>query len=644
MKFGGSHPRKLRVRGMQATGFLLAGAVASGPAAAGSFSLYDFDVDYQLQATYAAAMRLHDPDKRLAEAPPAATIPLPDYFKVSESWNYDDGNNNFKKNDLINNRLTLLGEFAISRGDFGVLARGDAFYDDVYMRKNSNNSPESLNTSQEPFNSFTQTAEDLSGRRKRLLDFYAFGTWYLSDETALSLRIGRHIAAWGESLFHAGIALAQAPADATKANIPGADVKSILLPVNQISLQMSLNDQWTLLGQYKLEYKSTELNPTGEYFSIADVVGPGAEFIWGIENPLYLANLSDVNLLGDDVGEALQLVVDLLAPGLPVEAVTGLTNQLLGTLDGVLPDLNIPFNLLPAQNAPQYINVQRKKDIVPSDHGQWGLGLKYQVTPVTNVGLYHLRYHNTTPAPVQNYGYTTLLNGPNGQPLLTTQALGLLVPVDYNITYFDGIHMTAMSFSTALFGANVGGEFIYRDGVDVLVDVNAPLLGPVPTPVRAKVAQVDLNALYTIGPASVGNFSLWDSFTIVGDIGYISVLDRDEGVGNEPDNRSKVLTYSKDAVGTSFLFLTDRKNIFNGWDLQIPIAASMMLNNQSSLLSGFGPLMGSSDKRLSIGANFTYLQKLTLGVTYSGYFGTPDLSANPYADRDYLGFTAKYNF
>ena len=637
MKFGGSHPRKLRVRGMQATGFLLAGAVASGPAAAGSFSLYDFDVDYQLQATYAAAMRLHDPDKRLAEAPPAATIPLPDYFKVSESWNYDDGNNNFKKNDLINNRLTLLGEFAISRGDFGVLARGDAFYDDVYMRKNSNNSPE-------PFNSFTQTAEDLSGRRKRLLDFYAFGTWYLSDETALSLRIGRHIAAWGESLFHAGIALAQAPADATKANIPGADVKSILLPVNQISLQMSLNDQWTLLGQYKLEYKSTELNPTGEYFSIADVVGPGAEFIWGIENPLFLANLSDVNLLSDDVGEALGLVLDLLAPGLPVDSVIGLTNQLLGTLDGVLPDLNIPFNLLPAQNSPQYINVQRKKDIVPSDHGQWGLGLKYQVTPVTNVGLYHLRYHNTTPAPVQNYGYTTLLNGPNGQPLLTTQALGLLVPVDYNITYFDGIHMTAMSFSTALFGANVGGEFIYRDGVDVLVDVNAPLLGPVPTPVRAKVAQVDLNALYTIGPASVGNFSLWDSFTIVGDIGYISVLDRDEGVGNEPDNRSKVLTYSKDAVGTSFLFLTDRKNIFNGWDLQIPIAASMMLNNQSSLLSGFGPLMGSSDKRLSVGANFTYLQKLTLGVTYSGYFGTPDLSANPYADRDYLGFTAKYNF
>ena len=644
MKLGGSHPRKLRVRGMQATGFLLAGAVASGPAAAGSFSLYDFDVDYQLQATYAAAIRLHDADKRLTEAPPAATIPIPDYIKVSESWNYDDGNRNFKKNDLINNRLTLLGEFAVSRGDFGFLARGDAFYDDVYNRRNSNDSPQSLNTTQTPTDSFTQAAEDLSGRRKRLLDLYAFGTWYLSDETALNLRIGRHIAAWGESLFHAGIALAQAPADATKATVPGADVKSILLPVNQISLQMSLNDQWTLLGQYKLEYKATELNPTGEYFSIADVVGPGAEFIWGIENPLYLANLSDVNLLGDDVGEALQLVVDLLAPGLPVEAVTGLTNQLLGTLDGVLPDLNIPFNLLPAQNAPQYINVQRKKDIVPSDHGQWGLGLKYQVTPVTNIGLYHLRYHNTTPAPVQNYGFATLLNGPNGQPALTTQAFNLPVPVDYNITYFDGIHMSAMSFSTALFGANVGGEFIYRDGVDVLVDVDGGLLGPVPTPVRSKVAQVDLNALYTLGPASLGNFSLWDSFTIVGDIGYISVLDRDEGFGGDPEVGSKVLTYSKDALGTSFLFLADRKNIFSGWDLQIPIAASMMLNNQSSLLSGFGPLMGSSDKRLSIGANFTYLQKLSLGVTYSGYFGTPDLSANPYADRDNLGFTVKYNF
>ena len=618
-----------------------------GPAAhAGSTTLWGVDTQYQLQATYALGVRLKDPHAGIIDTPPSPEIPIPDFIKFPESNNFDDGNRNFRGGSLINNRLTLLGELQFSKNDFGVLLRGDAFYDHVYRRRNDNDAPQTLNRTdgnpQLPFegqvDAFSDIAQYRAGRRARVLDAYAYGSWYVGDEGALNLRVGRHIAAWGESLFFSGVALAQAPADATKATVPGADVKSILLPVNQISMQFALDYEWTLLAQYKLEFQPVELNPVGEYFSVSDVVGPGAQFIWGIENPLYLANLADADLLSSDLPDTLALVLDLLAPGLPTGGVTNLLGTVFNLIDPLLPSLNLPVGQIQQPNSPRYINVVREDDIRPSDHGQWGLGLRWQATPSTTLGFYQLRYHNTTPAPVQNYGYATLLGGVNGAPvLLTTQALGLQVPVTYNIRYFDGIDLSALSFSTTLLGANIGGELIYRNGVDVLVDVDGGLLGPVPTPTRSEVMQGLLSGLYTIGPSL-----FWDSATLVSEFGYIHVRDVDEACG--PTGCSTDLTYTRDAWGYQFLLLLDYKNVINGWDVLVPISYAAVGSGQSSLLSGLGSLMGENDRRASIGVNLTWLQKLQLGVSLNAFLGSPDFEKRPYADRDYAAFTIKYSF
>jgi hypothetical protein len=622
----------------QMISLLTAGAIFGGTAQAGSFDLGGANVDYQLIGTYAAAVRLEKPHSGIINTPPSSEIPLPDYLKLPESINYDDGDRNFKRGSLVNNRLSFLGEMLLTKDDYGMLVRGDVFYDDVYRRSNDNNSPDTINKSEGPVNEFTDDARYRDGRRARLLDAYAFGTWYLTDEVVLNLRVGQHIAAWGESLFFSGVALAQAPADATKATLPGADVKSILLPVNQISMQMSVTEKLTLLGQYKLEYKQVELNPVGEYFSVSDVVGPGAEFIYGIDNPLYLSNLTDINLLSDDIPEALDLINRLLLPGVPAGPVFDALGGILANLDPTLPDVNLPsLELIQPAGTPKYINVQRGPDIRPSNYGQWGLGLKYQLTSNTNVGLYRLRYHNTTPAPVQNYGYAVLLPGDGIRPPVTTEALGLKVPVTYNIRYFDGIDLSAGSFSTTLFGANIGGELIYREGIDVLVDVDGGLLGPVPTPTRANVSQALLSGLYVLGP---GLF--WDSIAIVGETGYVHVNSVEEACG--PTSCSTDLTYTRDASGYQLLAIVETKNIFSGWDLQVPIGTAGIISGQSSFLSGLGSLMGDGDYRASIGFNLTRLQKLQLGISYNGFLGKPDFKKRPYADRDYAGFTVRYNF
>ena len=406
-----------------------AGCAVGGTAQAGSFDLFGIDGNYQLLGTYSAAWRMEKPGDGIINTPPSPEIPIPDFLKLPESNNFDDGDRNFKRGSMVNNRVSLLGEFQLQYEDFGLLVRGDAFYDGVYYDTNDNRSLLTMNRTDgdpqfEPdtqVDAFSDIARYRSGRRARVLDAYVYGSWYLGESAALNVRLGRHIAAWGESLFMSGVALAQAPADATKATVPGADVKSILLPVNQLSMQLALTNELTLLGQYKLEFKPVELNPVGEFFSVTDVVGPGAQFIWGIKNPLYFPTLADINLLSGQTPEALQLIADLVGVGAPLQGVTGLLQDALDRLDPLLPDVGLPLDIIPQPNTPRYINVVRGNDKKPSDHGQWGLGLKYQVTPETNLGLYRLRYHNTTPAPIQNYGFATLLPGQNGLPPLTTE-------------------------------------------------------------------------------------------------------------------------------------------------------------------------------------------------------------------------------
>ncbi len=118
-----------------------------------------------------------------------------------------------------------------------------------------------------PVNEFTSEARKYSGSRTRWLDAYAYGTFNLGDERKLDLRLGNQVVAWGESLFMSGISAVQGPVDATKANVPGTEVKDILLPELQAAASLALNRNWSLLGYYQFRHHPYELSPVGDYFS-----------------------------------------------------------------------------------------------------------------------------------------------------------------------------------------------------------------------------------------------------------------------------------------------------------------------------------------------------------------------------------------
>ncbi len=527
------------------------------------FKLLGLDGDYNMQASYALAARLKNPANGIINTPPdplvAQGLSFLDPYRYPQSANYDDGDRNFKSGSLINNRVTLLGELNLTRGEYGAQVRGDAFADSVYLGVNDNDSPSTLNRIGGSPNEFSSDARRFDGRRMRLLDAYAFGTWYFGEQTKLNVRAGRHVAAWGESLFFSGVALAQAPSDATKANVPGADVKSILLPVDQVSMQLSLTNRLTLLGQYKLEFKATELDPVGTYFSTSDVVGPGAQFVLGFKSPI----------------------------GTP------------------LPYLG---------------------NVNPSAFGQYGAGIKYSLTADTSIGLYRLRYHSTNPSVHEHFGCGAAC-----------------VPVSYDTPYFDGIDMTAASFSTHLFGLSLGGEAIYREGSPTSINYSSTLTGNVATPVRSNVTQGLLNAIYSAGPGR-----LWDSISVAGEVGYVFLNHADpvnhaDEVPSQPGIFTQ-LYYSRTSVAGTVLVQIGEASIFDGWDLNIPISYSATAVGQSSLAGAFGSLQGAGDERASIGTTFTYQQDFDIGVVYSAYFGSPNFTTHPYADRDNIGLNLTYRF
>ncbi|HYD62058.1 MAG TPA: DUF1302 domain-containing protein [Noviherbaspirillum sp.] len=555
---------------------VLVAACAPSALAATTLQIDDsITFDYGATVNYGLGMRMSSPSAALVNGPlGAAGLPT--------TINSDDGNRNFARHSLTTNRLSMLLEGHLKRDNLGLFVRGSAFYDDVYNRSNDNNSPGTVNKSG-PANEFTKGARDYEGRRARLLDAYVYGDFNAGD-TRLNLRAGNHVVQWGESLYFPNIAGAQAPADATKANVPGAEVKDILLPTGQVSGQWSVSDRLSLLGYVQYQYRPTELSPAGSYFSMADMIGPGADRIYTMANPL----------LADPASAAL--------PGLPMA-----------------------------------LTAMRGPDIRPKDSGQWGLGSRFRISDRTELGAYHLRYHDKNPSVVTNLGIATLYpgNATFGIPPITSAVLPAqfqALPVGYQIKYFDNIKLTGASFSTQLEGVSLAGEISYRDGAPVLVNT---LLGPTATRSRSWQGQVSAIQTFERTP-------LADAMTLVGEIGVHRV--NSVTPVDMAGMRFNQLSNTRSSWGYAIAWTLNYNNVFNGWDMAVPINFQHLVRGIPAVAGSFGSLTGEGDKRLSVGTTFKYLNNLELGLSYNAFLGSPDARLRPLADRDYVALSAKYSF
>lgn len=509
----------------------------------------DGEIRYNFTANYGLAQRLKAPDAAVTDI---AVNPL--------NANTNDGDLNFKKNAIINNRLSLLGEADIRyKANQGVFLRAQAFYDAAYHGKTDNTAvPLSFTDNHAPGAAeFARGTRRAAGGEAEFLDAYWYGDFKTGEDSALNVKVGRHVVQWGEGLFFANIAGAQSPVDVNKINVPGAQVKDFMLPVGQVSVNYSLNPKWTLMGYAQYEFREAKLPAAGSFWSVADFLGPGAEHMF------------------------------LGAP----------------------PSPGNPFGLTP-----------RGKDIKPGGSGQWGLGARYITDNSSEFGFYHLRYHSRAPS--------LQVNGP-----------------DYQVVYQKGIKLTGASFSTRAGDAAVAGEISYKQNVPlwVMTPLGANNYNPAaPNAFRGNVWQAQVNSTYIVSPNALASGGI----TLLGEVVYQRTSSKKTPLP---------LANSKDAAAISVMAIPSYPNVFDGWDLQVPISYMQSIGGKNAAAcagachatfpSGDSlTLLGTKEKRLSIGMNMTYMSNLKLGLTYTKFFGKPDYQTNPIGDRDNIALSVTYNF
>ncbi|WP_372596953.1 DUF1302 domain-containing protein [Amphritea sp.] len=271
-------------------------------------------VDLDTTLSYEVGMRLKDQDATVLSAggnPVVAAVT-------------DDGNRNFDKHDLIKNAVNFNTDLDIQYGSGGAFFRGRGWYDDVY-------SDDGLAKAE-----FQRDGLDKQKSEVEILDAFVYNMFDMG-ERSLSLRAGRQVVSWGESLFiGGGISSAQSPVDATKASAPGVDLKDIFMPVGQVYGEVDLSDSLAMGAYYQWEWEESRIDAPGAYFSVLDVLGQGVagdntdiglpvsvdkprDGQWGVALRYTAENLNDTEfgfhyLRYNDFLPAIQLLPPLLGP------------------------------------------------------------------------------------------------------------------------------------------------------------------------------------------------------------------------------------------------------------------------------------------------------------------------------------------
>ncbi len=233
-----------------------------------------------------------------------------------------------------------------------------------------------------------------------------------------------------------------------------------------------------------------------------------------------------------------------------------------------------------------------------SDSGQWGAAFHYVTEGNTDIGIYHAVGHDKKPSLVFSY----------------EEIFGTRIPVSYQEKYFEDIRGTAISFTTVLWDANITGELSFLDGT--------PMVNSDGDPEREDLAKLQIGGTYIWGPGA-----LWDDVTLSAEAFYANVTSAAE----------RDLIADDYAMGYSIFATPGYKNVFPGWDLEIPIFFKHDVSGVIQELQAF-----SGAKVLSVGLGGFYLNNFRAGIAYSTYFGGD--RKNLLRDRDHIAVTLKYSF
>lgn len=330
---------------------------------------------------------------------------------TSRSVNEDDGTRNYLKGDAFASVLKGTHELDLKYEGWGLFARGTYFID----FENRNNGK------------LGSLAKSRVGRDQKMLDVFLTKSFDVYGHS-IRVRGGNQVISWGESTFIPNSINTINPVDLVKLRTPGAEIKEAFLPTSSILLSTSLTKNASIEGYLLLNHDKTKLDPRGSYWSNNDFASDDSDRVFvGFGRRGDLTGVSARNPLPPttpQIGGTAQALHGVFSPAAQIWALRG-------------PDRN------------------------PSDHGQYGLSLRYLATALNNTefGLYYQKYHSRIPlfSGIKGTVASALTAGPLGAPT------GQTGTASYFAEFPQDIKLYGLSFNTAgPFGTALQGELSYR--------------------------------------------------------------------------------------------------------------------------------------------------------------------------------------
>lgn len=525
--------------------------------------------------------------------------------------NFDDGDHNFDRG-LMSNRLDLSSELDVVFKDrYGVRVSGAAWYDFVYNSTNDNPGfagGAAPNQTSVPYNKFTGTTRDLSGRKAEFRDAFVFGKF--GEDYPVTVRLGQHSVVWGESLFFAGNAIAGAQNAFDIARLmadPTAQAKEFVLPVPQISAQTTIGST-TIAAYYQFGWRSNRFPAVGSYFSAADIFGPGAE-------NMYVGPGAYVNRIGD-----------------------------------IKPDESKQAGLSVRWRA------------IETDFGLY-LARFNDHTPqlVTTLG-FGMGGAGPTPIPdgfVQTYHQGTDLFGASASHTFGNANVAIEGSIRNNAS------LASSGGSLDMYRFN-SGLAAFLSGIGVPASAIPPI-GTVannsnhPAYAVGRTAHINLSTIWTVSPNALFNES-----TFVGEIAWNRMLSCDKNCSPMLDSSGNVVAPSaldpngtRDGLGMRGVFTPVYRQVISGLDLSVPFSVSYSPKNSRPLAVGPGVLPPAGGGDVTLGINGVYNNAWNINLQYTHFYGpantllsskVADASAPPYTwgqtlrDRDFFMFSVSRSF
>ena len=582
---------------------LAVGLALAGGASAAQFKYENgFTGSFDSTFSYGLSIRASDPDKSLIGLANGGT---------SRSVNEDDGTRNYKKNAPFANVVKGTHELSAKWEDWGMLIRGTYFLDFENRNKNG----------------LGPIAKERMGRDARVLDAFITKGFSVAGKNVRT-RVGNQVISWGESTFIPGGINVINSVDLVKLRTPGSELKEAFLPTSSVWASFELTKSASMEAFVQFNHDKTKLDPRGSYWSNNDFASDDSDRVFvGFGRR---GDLTGVNVLN------------------PIPLATPTAGPIAQSLYG-------PFHPGAQVWAP------RGPDRAPSDHGQYGVALRYLASNFNNTefALYYLNYHSRIPFFSGVKG--TVTSALTGGPLAA--AVGHTGTASYLAEYPENIRLMGFSFnSQGPMGIALQGEYSYRPNQPIqystpellLAALGAPNLntgfvtipgtvsatlpfgasaaGLVPNGTfqrgwdRAKMSQFQMT-----GTKSVPSIFGADQLVMVGEFGYTKFhgLRQDikyngpavflpatsqgaiaSSAGSvQPDGFLTESSYGYRLVGR-----LEYANAFMGANLAPRIA----FNHD---IKGVSQTFNEGVKSVAVGANFDYQRKLSVDLSYTNYFG-----------------------